>query len=80
MELKLGRQNTISTLLGRGPVKSDDGRLRFSSSAREEVYGYLVELIRRQRPNLEIGLCLEDEEMFAALDLTQSMGRCNCVL
>jgi DNA repair photolyase len=80
MELKLGRQNTISTLLGRGPVKSDDGRLRFSSSAREEVYGYLVELIRRQRPNLEIGLCLEDEAMFAALDLTQSMGRCNCVL
>lgn len=80
MELKLGRQNAISTLLGRGPTKSDDGRLRFSRSTREEVYRYLVESIRRQRPNLEIGLCLEDEAMFAGLDLTESMGRCNCVL
>jgi len=80
MELKLGSQNAISTLLGRGPAKSDDGRLRFSHSTREEVYRYLVESIRRQRPDLEIGLCLEDEAMFAAVGLTGSMGRCNCVL
>jgi DNA repair photolyase len=80
MELKLGRQNAISTLLACGPAKSDDGRLRFSRSTREEVYRYLVECIRRQRPELEIGLCLEDEALFAALDLTGSMGRCNCVL
>jgi spore photoproduct lyase len=80
MELKLGRQNAISTLLRLGPAKSDDGRLRFSRSTREEVYRYLVECIRPQRPDLEIGLCLEDEAMFAALSLTGSMGRCNCVL
>jgi len=80
MELKLGRQNAISTLLRLGPAKSDDGRLRFSRSTREEVYRYLAESIRRQRPDLEIGLCLEDEAMFAALSLTGSMGRCNCVL
>lgn len=80
MELKLGKQNTISTLLDRGPARSDDGRLRFSRATREEVYRYLVEFIRRQRPDLEIGLCLEDEAMFAALDLTRSMGRCNCAL
>ena len=80
MELKLGKQNAISTLLDRGPAKSDDGRLRFSRSTREEVYRYLVDCIRRQRPDLEIGLCLEDEAMFASLDLTGSMGRCNCVL
>jgi len=79
MELKLGRQDAISTLLGRGPAKSDDGRLRFSRSTREEVYRYLVECIRRQRPDLEIGLCLEDEAMFAALGLKGSIGRCNCV-
>lgn len=80
MELKLGRQNAISTLLRLGPAKSDDGRLRFSRSAREEVYRYLVDSIRRQRPDLEIGLCLEDEPMFTALDLTGNMGRCNCAL
>jgi spore photoproduct lyase len=80
MELKLGKQNAISTLLGRGPTKSDDGRLRFSRSTREEVYRYLVEFIRRKCPGLEIGLCLEDEAMLAALGLTGSMGRCNCVL
>ena len=44
MELKLGKQNAISTLLDRGPAKSDDGRLRFSRSTREEVYRYLIEL------------------------------------
>jgi spore photoproduct lyase len=80
MELKLGKQNAISTLLDRGPAKSDDGRLRFPRAAREEVYRYLVERIRRQRPDLEIGLCLEDEAMFVSLDLARSVGRCNCVL
>jgi len=64
----------------RGPAKSNDGRLRFSHSAREEVYRYFVECIRRHRPDLEIGLCLEDESMFASLDLQESIGRCNCVL
>jgi hypothetical protein len=73
MELKLGKQNAISTLLrgrptmaplsghrpkvgrGRGaggegrlldcrPAKSDDGRLRFSRSTREEVFGWRCRL------------------------------------
>ncbi|MGD0898774.1 MAG: radical SAM protein [Thermoguttaceae bacterium] len=80
MELKLGKGNAISTLLDRGPAKSDDGRFRFSRSTREGVYRYLIECIRRQRPDLEIGLCLEDEPMFASLGLRESIGRCNCVL
>lgn len=79
-ERKLGAQNAISTLLARGTARSDDGRLRFSRATREDVYQYLLDLIRRQRPDLEIGLCLEEEAMFAALDLTTNIGRCNCVL
>ncbi len=79
MELKLGKNNIISSLLDRGPNKSDDGRLRFSRSTREEVYRYLIKCIRQNRPDLEIGLCLEDEEMFASLGLQESIGRCNCV-
>jgi hypothetical protein len=61
-------------------AKPADGRLRFSRSTREEVYRYLIACIRRYRPNLEIGLCLEDEAMFASLGLQESLGRCNCVL
>ena len=63
-----------------GPAKSDDGRLRFNRSTREQVYRYLIECIRCERPDLEIGLCLEDELMFASLDLRESIGQCNCVL
>ena len=80
MELKLGKDNAISSLLDRGPAKSDDGRLRFGRSTREDVYRHLIECIRRVRPDLEIGLCLEDEAMFASLGLQRSMGNCNCVL
>jgi DNA repair photolyase len=80
MELRLGKQNAISTFLGAGPAKSDDGRMRFSRSTREDVYRHLVECIRRHHPDLEIGLCLEDEAMFASLDLRGSIGQCNCVL
>ena len=36
MELKLGKENAISSLLDRGPAKSDDGRLRFNRSARRK--------------------------------------------
>jgi len=110
MEMKLGKQNAVSTLLaqrkgdrhllceapggpfrqkvpvtfsragGEGSAKSPDGRLRFSRSTREDVYQYLIDCIRRQRPDLEIGLCMEDEAMFASLNLRESIGRCNCVL
>ena len=80
MELKLGKENAISSLLDRGPDKSDDGRLRFSRSTREDIYRQLIDCVRRIRPDLEIGLCLEDEAMFASLGLQRSMGRCNCVL
>ena len=80
MELKLGKENAISSLLDRGPAKSDDGRLRFSRSTRENVYRHMIECIRQVRPDLEIGLCLEDEAMFMSLGLQRSMGNCNCVL
>ena len=80
MELKLGKANDISLLLDRGPAKSDDGRLRFSRPMREKAYRYLIECIRRIQPDLEIGLCLEDEPMLASLGLHECVGRCNCVL
>ena len=80
MELKLSKDNGISSLLDRRSAKSDDGRLRFSHSMRAEVYRHLIECIEKHRPDLEIGLCLEDVPMFASLGLQKSIGRCNCVL
>ena len=79
MGLKLGKEPAVSSLLDRGPAKSNDGWLRFTRSTREEVYRYLVECIRRERHDLEMGLCLEDEAMFVSLDLQESIGRYNCV-
>jgi len=37
-------------------------------------------MIRRVRPDLQIGLCLEDPSMFELLRFKDSVGRCNCVL
>jgi spore photoproduct lyase len=80
LELKLGRNNAISSMIDGDPSRSADGRLRFCRSTREEVYRHLVACIRRERCDLEIGLCLEEEAMFPALGMQGSVGRCNCVL
>jgi len=79
-DFKLGRDNLISVSLGRTKEKSADGRLRFPRVVRRQVYRVLIDAIRRIRPDLEIGLCLEDQAMFDALDLAPSVGKCNCVL
>jgi len=47
---------------------------------RTEVYKHLVDVIRGHRPNLQIGLCLEEKRIFEALDMPDSIGKCNCVL
>jgi len=56
------------------------GRARFPQSLREDVYRHLLQTIRRQDADVEIGLCLEEPSVFDSLDMGQSMGRCNCVL
>ena len=74
------QENAISSLIDCAPDKSEDGRLRFARSPREEVYRHLVACIRRECPDIETGLCLEEQAMFPALDLQDSIGRCNCAL
>jgi len=79
LERRLGRDNAISRALDpRGP--SADGRLRYPSARRTELYGRLIRTIRACAPALDIGLCLEEERVFHALGLTAAIGRCNCVL
>jgi spore photoproduct lyase len=77
-ERKLGRDNPISRMLEKN--KSKDGRIRFPIELRIEVYRYLVNTIRKPRPYLQIGLCMEEADTFKSLDMQNSIGCCNCVL
>jgi len=77
-ERKLGKNNPISKMLGAG--KSKDGRIRFPIKERIKVYRYLVDTIRKLQPQLQVSLCLEETELFKALDMENTIGCCNCVL
>ena len=77
-ERKLGRQNVISNKLEK--AKSPDGRVRFPDQLRMDVYKHLIEYIRQQRPDLQIGLCLEEKTIFKSLGMETAIGLCNCVL
>jgi spore photoproduct lyase len=80
MEAKLGADNAISSALGQTGGKSLDGRSRYPASQRIELYGYLIDVIRKVQPELPTSLCLEELEVFRALGLVRAIGRCNCVL
>jgi len=80
MEAKLGPDNAISRSLAEAPRRSADGRHRYPASLRTRAYRHLVDVIRRCRPGLEIGLCLEEGTTFEALGMTARVGQCNCVL
>jgi len=77
-ERKLGKDNPISLLLEKG--KSKDGRIRFPIKTRIKIYRNLVDTIRKLQPKLQIGLCMEEAEVFKALDMENAIGCCNCVL
>ncbi len=79
-EQKLGRDNRISALLNRHQCQMSDGRTRFPQRLREKVYRQLLQTIRERDTEVEIGLCLEEPSMFDLLDMSDSVGRCNCVL
>ena len=80
MEAKLGGDNVVSRALAESPGRSRDGRNRYRASLRVEVYRHLIDVIRRRCPDLQIGLCLEEQSIFEALDMSGSIGKCNCVL
>ncbi len=77
-EQKLGIDNSISKMLEKG--KSKDGRIRFPVRTRIEVYRYLINIIKTLQPNLQIGLCMEEMDVFKALGMENVVGRCNCVV
>jgi spore photoproduct lyase len=79
MERKTSPDNVISEHM-RASVRSDDGRLRYPPQLRASFYRLLIEAARDVRPDLDLALCLEEHEVWKALDLEHAVGRCNCVL
>jgi spore photoproduct lyase len=78
MERKLSKRNPISCQLDRR--KSADGRIRFPFTLRVRIYRHLIDRIKRTRPDLDTGLCLEERRTFEALDMPDAVGRCNCTV
>ena len=79
MENRLGRSNAVSDAFDpNGP--SPDGRLRYPPPLRTDLYRHMIGIIRGRAPDLDISLCLEEEQVFGALGLGGAIGRCNCVL
>ncbi len=61
-------------------VKGDDGRVRYRTELRVQLYAQAVRIARAVKPDLEIALCLEEPAVWKALNLEPARGRCNCVL
>lgn len=80
MERKITGRNVVSAHIDRASAKAGDGRARYPRSLRQEAYSLVIQCARRLRPDLEIALCLEEQELWERTGLAGSMGRCNCGL
>ena len=79
MDLKLGPENEISARLAK-KTQGEDGRVRYGPELRIKLYSELIQIVRALQPDLEVALCLEEPEVWKALNLEPARGRCNCVL
>ena len=77
-EQKLGRKNQISSQLEK--TKSKDGRIRFPFKLRIIIYRYLIDAIKQFQPDLHISLCMEERQIFKALNMKSAISCCNCLL
>jgi spore photoproduct lyase len=80
LDLKMGKDNSISNHIEYGPKNTGDGRARYPRELRKSMYSIIVEIARKMRPDLEIALCLEEKSVWDNLGLENNIGRCNCVL
>ncbi len=79
LERRLGKDNIISSSLkGRRPL--GDGRARYAAEMRARFYGHIIDTARNIRPDLTIGLCLEEPMVWEMVENADGYGRCNCVL
>jgi spore photoproduct lyase len=79
MEHHIGPDNTISRHMAQNRSRGD-GRRRYSPDLRTDMYRFIVQTARGIRPELPIGLCLEESDIWRAVDPELRPGVCNCVL
>jgi spore photoproduct lyase len=77
---KIGASNAIADNLVQHGANSADGRARYPADVRARTYRHLTAVIRENRPDLPVGLCLEEQVVFEAIGMAGAIGRCNCVL
>ena len=78
METKLGKSNAITENV-KGEDKAGDFRTRYSPQLCLGMYDAVIAAARQVRPNLEVGLCLEDTTVWEAVHRRWNLGRCNCI-
>ena len=78
MVRRLGRDNPISNNMA-GRVSGGDGRRRYTPQLRIDMYRFLVGKAKKIRPDLSLGLCLEEPDIWRAVDPEMRPGECNCV-
>ncbi|ACL05083.1 Radical SAM domain protein [Desulfatibacillum aliphaticivorans] len=78
MEESIGEDNLISQSIHSTTMCQADHRARFSKELRIKLYGALLDAAREVRPDLDVALCLEEEEVLNKVGLSASQGRCNC--
>jgi spore photoproduct lyase len=76
---RIGHENSISEHMS-DRFSNGDGRRRYSPRFRIDMYRFLVDKARSIRPDLTIGLCLEETDIWQAVDPSLQPGMCNCVL
>jgi spore photoproduct lyase len=79
-QAKMGTSHAIAAGLGLRALKSADGRARYPLDLRVRIYQHLIGVIRDIRPDVTVGLCLEEQAVFEAVAMRRAIGRCNCVL
>jgi spore photoproduct lyase len=79
MERKIGDGNIISRNIEFTLNRIGDGRARYPEQLRKKVYTTIINTVKRLRPEIEVGLCLEDHKMWQEVGLGKYIGHCNCV-
>jgi len=79
MERKLGTDNEVSRHIDKEAV-AGDGRVRYPRRLRTMAYDHLMRVALDIRRDLEVALCLEENEVWQELGISERLGRCNCVL
>ena len=75
----IGEANAVSSHMSSQRSRGD-GRHRYPPELRVEMYRLLVDTARHIQPDLHIALCLEEVNVWRAVDPRLHPGECNCVL